>query len=582
MEKLKIKKLIIKSISDKDRNPIKNNKLNEKKILFSNIKNLGKSNSLINVIQIKNKIDLEKLNEDLNKNNSIMKIKIKEKLSNTDRNLYSRSIFGKINQSIDKIKNLTNRNIIMMKKNIKIIDDELSRSKSNFKNYNSLNNDSSFKDLNKNKNKTKTKFTKRPNINKLNFNKTFSNNKIYSYSSKNLLTNNNKLSMFVVENNINENEKNYILNPSTPRNMKPIDYNNIICNSPDINNDKQIKISFLEHHRNFNIDSQVLRVHAFKVFNISPFLMSQTYFIKEQEFQLQCIMNKIKLIIDNIEYFNQNYMNNNNFHKAFKIMKTKKQAKFNLIMEEICALILKLIPLILKNYNHAIEKLLFIDCPDITKESLNIPFDETECLYMNYNFLMQIMAYFNTCVKLYKVIQKKIIGFKYDINEFTIINIYLDLARFNSSSIICISKANIQNIIQDESFLEKLKLKKNSKYRLQYKKSENILERYHGRHKRKIDDDILKLKRINKALNIKNKIDHYAYYSPQPERKVLSYTDRGNKKNLLNSHLIKSMLKYFNKSVKNKIISEQIIERYKSMELERIQKKNEGYIISDF
>jgi hypothetical protein len=309
--------------------------------------------------------------------------------------------------------------------------------------------------------------------------------------------------------------------------------------------------------------------------------MSQTYFIKEQEFQLQCIMNKIKLIIDNIEYFNQNYMNNNNFHKAFKIMKTKEQAKFNLIMEEICVLLLKLVPLILKNYNYAIEKLLFIGSPDIAKESLNMPFDETECLYMNYNFLMQVIIYFKTCVKLFKVIQKKIAGFKYDINEFTIINIYLDLARFNSSSIICISKANIQNIIQDESFLEKLKLKKNSKYRLQYKKSENILERYHRRHKRRIDDDILKLKRINKALNLKNKINHYTYYSPQPERKVVSYTDRGNKRNLLNSHLIKSMMKYFNKSVKNKIISEQIIGRYKSMEFERIHKKTERAIISE-
>ena len=578
MEKLKIKKIIKKSISHKDRILIKNKILNERKILFSNKKNIGKNNSLINALQINNNNDFEKINEDLNKNINIKKINTIQKSSNIDRNLYSRSIFGKINQSIDKIKNITNRTIEMMKKNIKIIDDELSHSKLKFKKNNSLSNDSFVNDFNKNKNI----FKKRININKSKFNKTFSNNKINSYSSKIQLNNNSKLPTLAVENNINENEKNYILNPSTPRNMSPINYNNIICNSPDINNGKEIKISFLEHHRNFNIDSQVLRLHAFKIFNISPFLMSQSYFIKEQQFQLQCIMNKINLIIDNIDYFNRNYMNNNSFHKAFKNMKTMEQAKFNLIVEEICVLLMKLVPLILKNYNHAIEKLLFIGCPDIDKESLNIPFDETECLYMNYNFLMQIMGYFDTCVKLYKVIQKKIVGFKYDINEFSIINIYLDLARFNSSSIICISKANIQNIMQDESFLEKIKLKKNSRYRRQYKKSEDILERIHRRHKRKIDDDILKIKRINKALNIKNKINQYGYYSPQPEKKVLSYTDRGNKKNLLNSHLIKSMMKYFNKTVKNKIISEQIIERYKSMELEKIQKKTEANIFSDF
>lgn len=576
MEKIKIKKIIKKSISHKDKTKIKNTKSNERTILFSSPKKFGKSNSLINFLQTKNNNDLEKINGGLNKNMSIKKIKIRKKSSSIDRNLYSRSIFGKINKNIDKIKDLTERTIGMMKKNIKIIDDELSQSKLNFKNFNSFN-DSFFNDFNRNKNN----FKKRININKFIFNKTFSHNKINSYSSRNHLNNNNKLSMFAGENKLNENEKNYIVNPYTSRNISPINYNNSICKSPDINNYKQIKNSFLEHHRNFNIKGQVLRAHAYKIFNISPFLMSQSYFIKEQEFQLKCIMNKIKLIIDNIDYFKKNYMNNNDFHKAFKNMKTMEQAKFNLIIEEICVLLLKLVPLILKNYNYSIEKLLYIGCPDIIKESLKIPFDEIECLYMNWNFLINIMTYFNTCVDLFKVIQKKIAEFKYDINEFAIINIYLDLARFNTSSIICISKVNIQNIIQEETFLEKINLNKNGKDKRQNKKSEDILERYHRRHKKKLADDILKIKRINKALNIKSKINQYTY-SPQPEKKFVSYTDRGNKNNILNSHLIKSMMKYFKKSVKNKIISEQIIERYKSMEFERIQKKTEENIFSEF
>ena len=49
---------------------------------------------------------------------------------------------------------------------------------------------------------------------------------------------------------------------------------------------------------------------------------------------------------------------------------------------------------------------------------------------------------------------------------------------------------------------------------------------------------------------------------------------------ILNSSLIKDMMKYFNKNIKAKIISQQVIERFKNNELKRI-KNNRNNNIDD-
>jgi hypothetical protein len=269
-------------------------------------------------------------------------------------------------------------------------------------------------------------------------------------------------------------------------------------------------------------------------------------------------------------------MDKSQFYISFNKITNKKKAKFNLILEEICILLIKIIPLLLKHFYNVMDKLLYIECPDIRKESLFSPKDEKECLYMNFNFLNRIIVYFRGCIELYKVIQIKIGNFKYTINEFTRINIFLDLTRYNLSKLIWISNINIKKIEQDQEIINKLENK--NKYK---KINENILERYNRRHKIKISDGDLKLNRINNALNINKKINHYCY-SPESEnnkRKTnkLFYNndfDFIKKKGLFNSYLVNSMMKYFDKNFRNKIIAQQVIERYKSMENERIDLNN--------
>ena len=309
--------------------------------------------------------------------------------------------------------------------------------------------------------------------------------------------------------------------------------------------------------------------------------MSKTYFIKDSESQIKCIINKIKLIIDNFDYFKTNYMNKNHFNKAFNNMENKKKAKFNLILEEICILLLKLIPLLLKNFYNVMDKLLYIECPDIKKESLYTPKDEKECLNMNFIFLNKVIDYFQGCFELYKVIQTKIGKFKYTVNEFTIINIFLDLTRYNSSRIIWISNTNIKKVEQDQEIIKKLE----KRYKDKKINEENILERYNKRHKIQISDDDLKLNRINNALNINYKISHFCH-SPENDntkRKIdkIFYNndvDFIRKRGLFNSYLVNSMMKYFEKNFRTKIIAQQVIERYRAMENERSEINNRNYV----
>ena len=520
----------------------------KKSISFSNVHNNWKKEKQI----ISHKeIYKDNINKPLNKS-LVRKLYINKSKPVT--------VYEKINENINKIRDLNNKTMGTIKKNIKIIDNELFYKKlnhNNIKNYKSFKNNISKK------------------IEIRSFNKAPSYIKIINDSkcSNINITTNKNISSFTVTEGFNTDKNNNHQKLSITSYLSPVKIKNL--NKNNTTNYKSYSTDYLRnsknlsHQRSFLIDEQILRSHAYKIFNISPILMGKSYFIKDSQFQLNCIMNKIKLILDNIEYFKVNFKNNKSFNKAFNNMINKKKAEFNLVIEEICVLLLKLIPLLLKNFNVIMDKLLFIGCPDRLKESLKNPNNERECLNMNVSFLNKIVDYFQGCMELYKVIQIKIPKFKYDINEFTMINIYLDLARYNSSRIICISNTSIKKMNQDQEFINKLDFK--YKEKKEEKNKENTLERYHKRHKKIIMDDTIKLNRINHVLDLKTKINYYSYSC-----KSMNIEDKIKKKlfnekgiypgYLLNSHLIKSMMKYFKKNIKTQIIAQQVMDKYKSME----------------
>jgi len=571
MEKKKLNELIKRSTSFPNNESMAKLKNISNNII--NTKNLRKINSLNDINVDKTQIIKDILNKNKNFHENL---NIKNYI-NFNKKLKPITIFERANIEFDKIKDLNNKIMGILKKNIRFIDNELFYKKFNkykFKNCKSFNSyHNLFNKTNESKINTNTNINKNtknisnyietnscPNYNKItsyDVYKTYNkfNNMNYNSSKINITTNNN-ISLFSIAGDCKiTNKSNDFLKSSISSNFSPIKQNSINNKLSKIYSVKKLKNGLI-HKRNFIIDEKTLINHINEIFNISPLLMSKTYTIKDPVFQLKCIMNKIKLIIDNIEYFKSNYINKNNFNKAFKNMTNKDKAKFNLILEEICTLLLKLIPLLLKNFNNTMDKLLYSRCPDIKKESLKEPENEKDCLNMNCIFLNKIIIYFQGCIELYKVIQIKIIEFKYDINEFNIINIFLDLLRYNSSRIICISNTNIQKVNQEQELIQKIDIKRENIKN----KDENSLERYHRRHKIIRKDNSLKLNRINHVLNMKNKVDNIKYLS-EPENSIYKKNNKPYH-NLLNSFLINSMMKYFKENVRTQIIAQQLIERY--------------------
>ena len=127
----------------------------------------------------------------------------------------------------------------------------------------------------------------------------------------------------------------------------------------------------------------------------------------------------------------------------------------------------------------------------------------------------------------------------------------------------------IEKTKNDENVFLKFEIGLNLKKKKQEEKEEmDGFERFHKRRRIKIIGDTIKLDRINSALNI----------AANGMKKDIIINDNKRKKlkmnknpSILNSSLIKDMMKYFNKNIKAKIISQQVIERFKAKELKRLK-----------
>jgi hypothetical protein len=256
------------------------------------------------------------------------------------------------------------------------------------------------------------------------------------------------------------------------------------------------------------------------------------------------------------------------FRQAFINMENLNKAEFNYIIEELCTVLIRIIPQLLKGFYNSLDQLLFIKIPEIDEEMQKKPTNEIECLKFNINFYIKVSDYFSACVDIYNVIQKQIAEFKYNNTEFEYLNMNLDLARYDSTRLISMSDSYIEKTKNDEKVFSKFEIGLNLKAKkIEVKEKIDGFERFHRRRRMKIVGDRIKIDRINSALNIGNKgmINNFTFNKMKKKIKDNKNTS------ILNSSLIKNMMKYFQKNVKAKIISQQVIERFKTNELKRLK-----------
>ena len=342
--------------------------------------------------------------------------------------------------------------------------------------------------------------------------------------------------------------------PKTTNNIRDINFpnngNKIIC--------VQKNTKKLYHKRNLFITKEQLDTNFFKA-GIITNLWRRTGFLRETEMQINDIFNKIKLILDNIDYFKLSYFNNGNFYAAFDNMKNISQVELNLTFEELCFLLIDIVPKLLQKFYDELDRILYIKIPDLDQEMEKIPTTERECLEFNCAFLNSVSIYFTGCSGILKEIVKRIDYYKFSDKEFLLIDNYLDLARFDINKINSMAGIYIDKMKKDEKIVEKIEMglgERKKKYNI----VGDILERVHKRYSKNFRDDT-KLERINSSLNLKGDL-----FGGDEKRKKFILMRRAKNLDILNQPVVANMMKYFNDNIKSQIISQQVFERYKLME----------------
>ena len=328
----------------------------------------------------------------------------------------------------------------------------------------------------------------------------------------------------------------------------------------DNQNDEEKITKEMYHHRNLFISREKIEINLEKADIINK-LTKKNIFIKNSDLQMNDILNKIKLIFDNIDDFKVNYFNNGNFYSAFDNMENLTKAEFNLTLEEICFLLIELCPILLRKYYENRDMILYVPLPDFKKEMEKDPKNEKECLELNSNLLNSVSTYFMGCAEVLEEIKKKINDYKFNKKEFYTISNYLDLARYDISKINSMAEIYIDKMHRDREILEKLEMGLGIKPKKKFL-IEDIFERNHKRYKQNFKET-MKYERINATLNLKRAM---SYSSGNEKRNKFILMRRSKNLNILNRPVVTAMMKYFKDSIKSQIISQQVFERFKSKE----------------
>ena len=510
----------------------------------------------------------DKPSQNSNKKNPIYLKKNEKNVIRFIKN-YPKTFYQKISNNIQKMKIQTDKTLKVMRKNLKISNREVFHRTTSVINIHKIyNRKMKKKNSNNNENYTNLNYSKLSKKH-LNITKSF---QLSPFSdrikAKNLNTNS----------SYNDNNYNY-------NNFKLLGLSKIpstsfgkIKNKPfyvplfkNLENNKNFYKN-MYHFRSFEMNDKALLKNTNKIYDEPSGLVGLSSYIKEPEIQLKFIFNKIKLILDNIKHFKSNYMIKRDFRLAFINMENPIKAEFNYIIEELCVLLIRIIPQLLKGFYNSLDQLLFINIPGIDEEMKKNPSNEIECLKFNINFFNKVTDYFSACVDIFNVIQKQIAEFKYTINEFHPLNKNLDLARYDSTRLISMADSYIEKTKNDESIFSKFEIGLNlKKKKIEEKEEIDGFERFHKRRRIKVIGDAIKLDRINSALNIASNGMKKDIITNEEKRKRIKINKNPS---ILNSALIKDMMKYFQKNVKAKIISQQVIERYKTKELKRLRNIN--------
>lgn len=276
------------------------------------------------------------------------------------------------------------------------------------------------------------------------------------------------------------------------------------------------------------------------------------------EYQSKILNDQMKLLEGNIKYFNRNIVGNPSFKNAFNSLDLKSKINFNQKLEETIGIMYLLPQLILLDFYVIINKFDSIKIPDNQKFAEKYVFDELNNLIFNCNLLMEVSDFFNNCFDVYLILINEVDNMSLKFNNFSNIISSYEKARYNMLYIINASTNAINHYDKDMKFINKLSNKMDSKKKIKRNKfittkimNQFAFKKNPERQKKLMIDSCLSENRGDEGEKLASNFSGF-------------FTKKGKTpkfKSLVNTKLVRSLLKNCNEEVKNMINTEIINEQ---------------------
>ena len=195
------------------------------------------------------------------------------------------------------------------------------------------------------------------------------------------------------------------------------------------------------------------------------------------------------------------------------------------------------------------QEILYCKLPNIKEYRNTIVKNEDDCLQKNLTIFNEISKYFEICVKVFGILREKVCGKKFNKKKYLYLNSLLDICRYNSTGIISYARTLVENYNEYNNFFS---------HKVEYK---HFLNDKIGEVSEKdvVTWEHKKLTRIVHAIDLKKKYNDKSFLENNKGK-----VNHLKQKSILNSKEIEHMMNNLTKSAREKIISQRIVERFKS------------------
>lgn len=311
----------------------------------------------------------------------------------------------------------------------------------------------------------------------------------------------------------------------------------------------------------FNLNSLIKQNKNFYLVPVQ-FLSSLSMRNLTEDYKHTFIIDRLNLLLDNLNFFRDEYLPGSLLSQAFDNLSKDFQVKYNKTIELLCALCLEIPKIILGDFYLSVDQFLYCKIPSLREYKCKNYESEAEIFISNLKLFCEVTTFIGSCKEVYELLIKKVEHLKTTDKQFKLLEHYLNFSRYYSSSICSMARTYIEKFNKDKEFLKKFEEEANLRPKSKPKVTD-LLTRLHERGKVKEQELSKKIFRIENALHF-NKRNYEEVF--QKRRKKMERDKYINVKSMLHSNLVTKLLKYVNKSTKDRIITQRIVDRYRKRE----------------